>query len=310
MIMLATAEVAMPDPVDVVPLVDSGRRGFVADRPRPGVVRRGEPGPEGPLVLTATQRGARVAVQVRGPVATPSDVRDAALGQALAWIGAHDDGDVTTVTAGHEALHRAARRLGPVRLSVMPRVHEAFGRAVLGALVQRVEASRSATQLAALIGVAADDGLWCWPTAQDVARTPAHAMRSCGIGQRAATVLHRGALDVTPLEQVRGDADRLDRRLRATPGVGAWTAGETRRVLGDPDAVPLGDDSLPRIVCHALTGAQGDACTDEEMLRLLAPYEGQRGRVVRLIMLAVSRGLLPRHPRRAPRAALSVHRYW
>ncbi|HSJ44245.1 MAG TPA: hypothetical protein VK923_06145 [Euzebyales bacterium] len=43
-------------------------------------------------MFTATLHGALVTVQVRGPVATPTDVRDAALGQALAWIGAHDDG--------------------------------------------------------------------------------------------------------------------------------------------------------------------------------------------------------------------------
>lgn len=73
--------------------------------------------------------------------------------------------------------------------------------------------------------------------------------------------------------------------------------------------MPLGDDSLPRIVCHGLTGAEDEACTDQAMLEALAPYEGQRGRVIRLVVSAVSRGMLPRHPRRASRAALSAHRY-
>lgn len=308
--LLATAEVSMPDPIDDVPVLDGGRRGVVADRPRAGLVRRAEPGPDGALVFTAEQRRARVTIQVWGPATTSTDVRDGAVDDAHAWVGAHDDGDLTTATARHPGLHRVARRLGPVRLSRMPRVQEALGRAVLGALVQRIEASRSVTELAALIGSPAPEGLWSWPTAATLARTPAHAMRRCGISHRAAATLHRGALDATLLEIARDDGDRLDRRLRAIPGVGVWTSGETRRYLGEPDAVPLGDDSLPQLVCHALTGAEGEACTDEAMLEVLAPFEGQRGRVIRLIFQAVSRGMLPRHPRRAPRAALSAHRYW
>ena len=134
-------------------------------------------------------------------------------------------------------------------------------------------------------------------------------MRRCGISQRAATVLHGGARDATALERARRDGG-LDRRLKAIRGLGVWTSGEIHRFLGDPDVVVLGDDSLPQLVCHALTGAEGDACTDETMLDLLAPYEGQRSRVVALVLRAVFAGLLPKHPRRAPRAAFSTHRYW
>lgn len=310
-VLLASTEVAMADPVDAVPLLDRAGRGAVADRPQPGTVRRAEPGPDGPLRFVAAQRDGTVVVQVWGSQATPRADRDAALEQALAWIGADDgDADLTAATAAHPALHRAARRLGPVRLSRMPRVQEALGRAALGALVQREEASRSATQLAAMVGVPADDALWCWPEPSALARTPAHELRRCGISRRVAGVLHGGALDAGALERVRDDPERLDLRLRAIRGLGVWTSGETRRVLGDPDAVPLGDDGLPRLVCHALTGAVDDACSDGEMLRLLEPYAGQRGRVARLVLLGVSRGLLPRHPRRGPRAALSAHRYW
>lgn len=308
--LLASAELTMPDPIDAVPVLDRGRTGVVADAPRRGVVRRAEPGPRGPLVFVAAQRAGQVALQVWGPADTAPDARDAALDDAHDWIGARDDGDVAALTAHDRTLHVVARRLGPVRLSRMPRVQEALGRAALGALVQRVEAGRSATQLAALIGAAAPEGLWCWPTAEAIARTPAHAMRRCGVSRRSAGVLHGGALDAAALERVRDDPRTLERRLRAIRGLGEWTAGETRRFLGDPDAVPLGDDSLPGLVCHALTGAEGDECTDAAMLALLEPYEGQRGRVVRLVLQAVFSGMLPRHPRRGPRAALSAHRYW
>jgi 3-methyladenine DNA glycosylase/8-oxoguanine DNA glycosylase len=310
-VVLATDALSMADPIAAVPTLDRAQRGAVADQTPDGVVRRAEPGPHGPLVFEATQRDGRVTVQVFGPPSTPTDHSEIALTQARAWIGADDpDGDLTELTAGHPGLHRAARHIGPVRLSQMPRVQEAVGRAVLGAVVTRIEAERSATQLAALLGTPATDGLWCWPTADTLARTPAHVMRRCGVNRKSAAALHGAALDDPQLERVRGDVDRLDRRLRAIPGIGVWTSSETRRFLGDPDAVPLGDDGLPEIVCHALAGAEGDDCTDELMLELLAPYEEHRGRVIRLVMLAVFRGLLPRHPRRAPRAALSAHRYW
>jgi 3-methyladenine DNA glycosylase/8-oxoguanine DNA glycosylase len=52
--------------------------------------------------------------------------------------------------------------------------------------------------------------------------------------------------------------------------------------LGDPDAVPVGDLHLPRLVARALAGER-DA-DDRRMLELLAPYGGHRFRLVRLLL--------------------------
>ncbi|HYU05521.1 MAG TPA: hypothetical protein VEL02_16885, partial [Jatrophihabitantaceae bacterium] len=73
--------------------------------------------------------------------------------------------------------------------------------------------------------------------------------------------------------------------LRVVPGVGECTAAETvQRALGDPDAVSVGDYHIHDVVVHALTGRpRGD---DDEMLRLLEPWRGQRQRIVRLIELS------------------------
>jgi 3-methyladenine DNA glycosylase/8-oxoguanine DNA glycosylase len=71
-------------------------------------------------------------------------------------------------------------------------------------------------------------------------------------------------------------------RLRVVPGVGAWTAAETaQRAWGDPDAVSVGDYHLPNMVVHLFTGRPRG--TDAEMLALLAPWNGQRQRVMRLV---------------------------
>ena len=74
-------------------------------------------------------------------------------------------------------------------------------------------------------------------------------------------------------------------KLSLLPGLGSWTIGTVMATaLGDPDAVAVGDYHLKNIVVHALTGrARG---TDEEMLKLLEPYAGQRGRAVWLLLLA------------------------
>ena len=309
--LLASDRLALAGDLDTVPVVDRARRGAVAVRVRPGLHRRAEPGVSGPLVLEAAQRGAQVEIAVWGHPSTPPDDRQRALDDARGWIGWYDDPpDLAELTAGHRALQHAARRVGVVRLSRLPRVQEAVGRAVLGQLVQGIEARRSTSQLAAAIGQAAAHDLWCWPTSTALGRTPAYAMRRCGISLRGATALHASALDDTQLERVRADFGALDRRLRAIRGIGVWTSAETRLALGDPDAVSVGDDNLYETVCHGLAGTRPEECSDELMLELLEPYRGQRGRVIRLVVRAVGRRLLPRLRRRAPRAALSAHRYW
>ncbi len=82
-------------------------------------------------------------------------------------------------------------------------------------------------------------------------------------------------------------------RLRALPLVGPWTAAEVGlRALGDPDAVSVGDFHLCHAVCWALAGEPRG--TDERMLDLLAPYTGQRARVIRLIETAGIHAPAPR----------------
>lgn len=309
--LLASDRLRVADDLDAVALTDRARRGAVAVRVRPGLYRRAEAGSSGPLVYEAARREAHVEVEVWGCPSTKRAKRERAMHDARGWVGWYDDPpDLVALTAGHPLVHQAARRIGVVRLSRMPRVHEAVGRAVLGQLVQGIEARRSTAQLAAAIGQPTIGDLWCWPTPTQTAHTPAHVMRRCGISLRCATALHASAMDDPQLERVRTDVVALDRRLRALPGIGVWTSAETRLALGDPDAVSIGDDNLYETVCHGLAGTPQRECSDELMLELLEPWPGQRGRVIQLVVRAVRRGLLPRLRRRAPRAALSQHRYW
>jgi len=254
-------------------------------------------------------------LEVWGAPATPRAAAARALAAAAAWVGLDDRvegfGDLV---GAHPVLRALHRRLGTPRLSRLPRVGEAVGRAAIAQLVQTVEACRSTAQVAALIGEPAGGGLWTWPTAKRVGSTPAWELRRCGVSLRGAQALHAASTAEARLSAARGHWGVLDRRLRTLPGVGPWTSAETRLALGDPDAVSVGDYHLPTLIGTVLSGPAGDgadgAWTDAGMLALLAPYQGQRGRVIRLVIAGLTAGLVRRPARRAPRAALSRHRYW
>lgn len=310
-------------PVDLAAVVraDAARRGATCERGQGAAVRRAEPGPAGPLLLEAASVADGTQLQVWGSVQTPSEAREAALTAAAGWAGLHDDpAELAAVVGGDAVVSRAILRLGEVRLSRMPRVCEALGRSVLEQLVQTLEARRSIAQLVSRTGTAATASLWCWPAPVQLGSTPAWSLRHCGVSLRSAGALHAACVDDAGLERARSAAvasggwETLDRRLRALPGVSVWTSAETRLRLGDPDAVSVGDYHLPTVIGRALGGEHGDGpggrWTDAGMLQLLAPFAGQRGRVIRLVERAAYRGLVPRAGRRAPRAPLSAHRYW
>jgi len=304
------AEDRSPGDYDVsrVVLADRPRRGAVAVRARPGVARRAEPGSAGPLILEATSGAGSIVCQVWGPAATPVADTEHALLATRRWAGLEDRPEaLRPLAGGHPLVRRLIERLGAVRLSGLPRVGEALGRSVLSQLVQGIEAHASIAQVAACAGVAAPGRLWAWPPAAAVAAVPSWSLRRCGVSLRGARALHAGALADGSLTQAVGSWDLLDRRLRTIPGIGVWTSAETRLALGDPDAVSVGDYHLPTMVGWALAGEPTD---DAGMLELLAPFAGHRGRVARLCEVGVRRGLTRPLPRRAPRAALSAHRYW
>lgn len=277
-----------------------------------------------PIILRARRDGGFAILEVLGAPETPAAVADQGLAATAGWAGFHDAAEqvaFAAMCAAHPVLAAVHRRLGTPVLSALPRAWEAFGRAVLGQLVQSLEAARSGAQLAAVAGVGPvhphPARLWAWPDPQGLAATPAWTLRGrCGVSLRGARALHAGVSLAEGMERHLWERDwaGLDHVLRTLPGVGVWTSGEARLALGDPDAVPIGDYHLPEVVGVALGGLEGDGpggrWSDAGMLDLLAPFAGQRGRAIRLVLSATRTGLLPSRPRRGPRAAVSRHRYW
>src|SRR5690625_3898658 len=277
-------------------------------------VRRVEPGPHGPMLLSARAEGAVLRLHVHGPAQTPAEYAERALNAAAAWAGASDDARAgAEAAATHPVTRHLWAAVGPVRMSAIPRVGEAVSRAIIAQLVQQYEAMRSGAQLVQLAGTPGPQGLACWPTPAQMRGMPSWELRRrCGLSLRNSTSLHAAAEVDRRLEADRHVAERFAARMHRLPGVGAWTIGESRLYLGDPNAVAAGDFHLPSVVGTAVTGWHRLRAewSDEEMLTQVEASTGYRGRLVRLCQLGAMPRLVARQHRRAPRARLSAHRYW
>lgn len=250
----------------------------------PARVRRATRTPSGPAVLELGARpgGGRTLVTARawGPGA------GAALAALPALIGAGDH--PVALPPAHPLVTRLARSLPGLRLGRTGAVFEALVPAIVEQKVSGKEAWRSYRALTLALSEPAPGpgGLYLPPAPAAFAGLGYFELHRFGIERRRAATLLRAAAQAPALEAAAARGPQaLHARLRAVPGVGPWTAAEVcHRALGDPDAVPLGDYHLPHVVAWALAGRAraDDAC----MLELLAPYAGQRARVLRLLEAA------------------------
>jgi len=243
--------------------------------------------PAGPATVSIAQRAPSEAVIARvwGPGA--AWVRE----RVPAWLGALDAPE-RFVAGG--PVGEAMRRVPGLRLGRSPfasDIHLAF---VLQQRVTTEDAKRSFRALCLRYGERAPGPLelTLFPDHKTLARLPSHAFFEAGVETKRAGALREAA---RLADRIHARSERLD-ELRAylmkIPGTGVWTAENLLGFgFGDPDAVPLGDVHLPHIVGAVL--ADEPYANDARMLELLAPYAGQRFRVLRLVMLART-GRIPR----------------
>ncbi len=246
--------------------------------------------PAGPATLELHVAGRRVEAQAWGSGAGHL------LGLLPGLMGELDD--PSALRPRHPIVAQLLHRLPGLRMTRGTSVMETLVPAIVGQKVTSFEARRAYAALVMRYGEAAPGpfGLLLPPAPELLARLPYWAYHPLGIERRRADAIRAAGSAAERLEEAaRMSPGRAVARLLALPGIGPWTAAETLRlVLGDPDAVSVGDFNLPRLVCSVLAGeSDGD---DERMLELLSPYAGQRARVVLLIE---NSGLRP--PRHAPR---------
>jgi 3-methyladenine DNA glycosylase/8-oxoguanine DNA glycosylase len=287
-----------PEPIDLRLTLAPLRHG--GDDPtirlgRDGVwlARRTESGPA-TLRLWADDAAGAIRAEAWGPGAV------AALEAAPALAGLLDD--PSPLKPRHLLVRELQRRFASLRL---PRTGQLLPALVPAVIEQKVTAGEAHAACAAVVRRFGDPApgpadLLLAPAAVRLAKLPYFEFHPVGVERRRAELLQlvgRRGSDIEALMTLwPGEAFA---RLQTIRGIGPWTAAEATRIaFGDPDAVSLGDAHLPDLVSWALAGEP--RADDARMLELLAPYEGQRARVIRL--LEASGIKIPRFgPRFAPR---------
>jgi len=238
--------------------------------------------PAGPGTLAVAAAGPSVSAEAWGPGAEwLLDGLPVVLGAEDDWSGL----DVSVVPV----LERVRRSRPGLRLPRTGLVLDALVPAILEQKVTGEEARRSWRLLLRKYGEPAPgpiETLRVPPDPAQLLAVPTWDWHRFGVEGKRQAAIRAAATVARRLEECVDLApDAALARLQVVPGVGLWTAAETaQRALGHPDAVSVGDYHLKNVVVHLLTGrARG---TDEEMLALLAPWTGQRQRVMRLVELA------------------------
>jgi 3-methyladenine DNA glycosylase/8-oxoguanine DNA glycosylase len=260
----------------------------------------------GDPTLQVTKTGALRATRTpEGPatlhfsIAADGAIETRAFGDGAGWALAHARDTLGLDDIAPEWLPAGARA---VRLPRTQRILELLVPIVLEQLVSGAEAGRTFANLVRHFSEPAPGpfpDLWLPLGAEQLLAIPAAAFPALGALARQGATLHELARRAKRIEEAATmDAEAAERRLRAFPGIGIWSARSAMlRGMGHADAVPLGDFHLPKIVAFHLTGvAEAD---DAHMLELLEPWRGQRGRMV---MWIASAGRMP--PRRGHRMAL------
>lgn len=229
--------------------------------------------PSGAATLRLAADDGGVSAEAWGPGA------EQALELAPEIIGASDD-----ITGFHPTgvLAEIHRRHPGARIV---KTHAVWHATLLAVLEQKVAGKEA---LAAYVGICrawsepspGPRPMLLPPAAEVIAELPYFELSRFGVERRRSETLRRLAARARELEALGLRDARA--YLERFPGVGPWTSAEIARVaLGDADALSVGDYNLPHLVAVNLTGEpRGD---DAQMLALLAPYAGHRGRAQRLL---------------------------
>jgi endonuclease III len=240
--------------------------------------------PDGPGTVHVWWRGGHLDVESFGPGGTWMAER------VPSMLGAHDPGvGVDTSAAWAPVVTAALHATRHVRVGASGGLYHELLPTIVEQRITGREARHQWAALCRQLGEPAPGpftGVRLPPSPITLAQRPGWWFHPLGIERKRAQALvevarQAGKLwawaDLPPTEAAR--------RLRLIAGVGRWTVGSVLGpALGDPDAVAVGDFHLKNMVGYALAGEP--RATDERMLELLAPYDGQRGRIVRALGLA------------------------
>ncbi|SFS15048.1 hypothetical protein SAMN04487846_3031 [Microbacterium sp. cf046] len=232
---------------------------------------------------------------------------DWALGQLPALCGAFDDASGFDASC-HPLIAAAHHRNPGIRIGRTDLFFDALASSIIEQKVTGMQAFGVWRSIVTWHGERAPGPtprpMYAPPSIEGWRRVPSWSWHRAGLEPPQARTVVEAARRGEAIGRVfmtAADGEARDRVMISQRGIGPWTSAETRiRALGDADAVSVGDFHLAHEVGYALTGTRVD---DDGMLELLAPWAGQRQRVIRLIEAS---GV--HEPRRAPRLHPEDHR--
>ena len=243
-----------------------------------GTVWRATRTPDGPGTIRLWSDRTRVRAEAWGPGG------DWLLERAAGMAGLLDD-PTTFEPRHHSVVAELARRRPDQRFARTERVLERLVPTIHSQKVTGLEAKRSWLALVRLARAPAPgpEPLLLPPAADWLAELPRFTYHRLGIERKRADTIRRAAARADRLEEAVGlGGTMLSDRLGSLPGIGPWSIAEVLAfVVGDADAVSVGDYHLPNLVAWNLAGEP--RADDARMLELLAPFAPHRGRVVRLL---------------------------
>jgi 3-methyladenine DNA glycosylase/8-oxoguanine DNA glycosylase len=277
------------------------RRGGVLERlvhvaGAPVVVRAAQPAPE------------RLLLVARGP--TP-EACAAGLERMRFALGVDDDlGPFHRRFRDDPVLGRVVRAAPWLRPLRRPEPFEALAWAVCEQLIEYTRAAAIQRRIVLRLGRRCPaTGLRDVPSAAALAAVPAALLESFDLSAGRARALVAVAREVASGRVDLHDArhERGWRRLRATPGIGAWTV-EVLGLHGQGrlDQLPAGDLGLRRVVGRLVTGDPQARAETEVVREFFAPYAPYAG-LAAAYALRYGAGFVPTRPgragtRRSPRA--------
>lgn len=224
---------------------------------------------QGACTLALRQAGAEIEAELLGPGAAVVRHR---LPEMFRFLPQELSPD-----CAHAGLRQLSRSLRGLKVGPVPwpfDVAQAF------ILQQRVAFEEAARSFGSLVHCYAQPAPGPLPL-----KLPLHPEQWTQIGLNRIQQAGVDAQRARTLLRVAGLGLEVDlNKLGATRGVGPWTFQSVLGyAMGHPDAVPLGDLHLPRIVALYFQQRPGG---DERMLELLEPYRGLRFRILNWIMAA------------------------
>lgn len=251
----------------------------------PGSFLRATFTPDGPGTILLRWRddpappdAAGLAAEAWGPGA------DWLLDRAGALAGG-DDSAIAFVEA-HPIVERSLRLSRHTRIARSEQLYHQLLPTIIAQRITSGEAVRQWARLCDTLGESAPGpleltrGLRLPPSPSALVHRPAWWFHPLGIEAKRARALTEAARHADKMwAWTDAGSTTTAEMLGLLHGVGAWTVGSVLGpCLGDPDAVPIGDFHFPNTVAWAL--AREPRADDDRMIELLAPYAGQRGRVL------------------------------